>query len=138
MKKAHNTAITFADILECLLMNSAVDWLMSKFRTTFARNSKFHIRKTILCQFLDSIKIAGLLPFSTLLAMHSLFIIFICCFIGFPVFFGEFRFLLCMILVIASLLHLAFSQTEQKRMDKDNVLRTTMTLIRLAMVGYQV
>ena len=55
LKKAHNSAITFADILECLVMKSAVDWLMSKFRTTFARNSKFHIRKTILLQFRDSV-----------------------------------------------------------------------------------
>ena len=29
-------------------MTSAVDWLISKFGTNFARNSKFHIRITIL------------------------------------------------------------------------------------------
>ena len=37
-------------------MTSAVDWLISKFGTNFARNSKFHIRMTILCQFRDSVK----------------------------------------------------------------------------------
>ena len=36
-------------------MTSAVDWLMSKFGTKFARNSKFHIRMTILCQLRDSV-----------------------------------------------------------------------------------
>ena len=36
-------------------MTSAVDWLMSKFGTNFARNSKFHIRMTILCQLRDSV-----------------------------------------------------------------------------------
>ena len=36
-------------------MNSAVDWQMSKFGATFARNSKFHIRMTILCQLRDSV-----------------------------------------------------------------------------------
>ena len=36
-------------------MTSAVDWLISKFRTNFARNSNFHIRMTILCQLRDSV-----------------------------------------------------------------------------------
>ena len=36
-------------------MTSAVDWLMSKFGTNLARNSKFHIRMTILCQLRDSV-----------------------------------------------------------------------------------
>ena len=35
-------------------MTSAVDWLISKFKTNFARNSKFHIRMTILCQLWDT------------------------------------------------------------------------------------
>ena len=39
-------------------MTSAVDWLMSKFGTNFARNSKFHIRMTILCQLRDSVTLA--------------------------------------------------------------------------------
>ena len=36
-------------------MTSAVDWLMSKFGTNFARNSKFHIRMTVLCELRDSV-----------------------------------------------------------------------------------
>ena len=36
-------------------MTSAVDWLMSKFGTNFDRNSKFHIRMTILFQLRDSV-----------------------------------------------------------------------------------
>ena len=36
-------------------MISAVDWLISKFGTNIARNSKFHIRMTILCQLRDSV-----------------------------------------------------------------------------------
>ena len=36
-------------------MTSVVDWLISKFETNFARNSKFHIRMTILCQLWDSV-----------------------------------------------------------------------------------
>ena len=38
-----------------IVMTSAVDWLMSKVGTNFARNSKFHIRMTILCQLRDSV-----------------------------------------------------------------------------------
>ena len=37
-------------------MTSAVDWLMSKLN--FARNSKFHIRMTILYQLRDSVTLA--------------------------------------------------------------------------------
>ena len=36
-------------------MTSAVDWLMSKFGTNFARNSKIYIRMTFLCQLRDSV-----------------------------------------------------------------------------------
>ena len=36
-------------------MTYAVDWLMSKFGTNFARNSKFNIRMTISCQLRDSV-----------------------------------------------------------------------------------
>ena len=36
-------------------MPSAVDWLMAKFGTNFARNSKVHILMTILCQLRDSV-----------------------------------------------------------------------------------
>ena len=39
-------------------MTSAVDWLMSKFGINFARNSKFHIRMTILWQLRDSVTLA--------------------------------------------------------------------------------
>ena len=38
-----------------IVMTSAVDWLISKFGTNFARNSNFHIRMTILCQLRDSV-----------------------------------------------------------------------------------
>ena len=38
-----------------IVMTSADDWLISKFGTNFARNSKFHIRMTILCQLRDSV-----------------------------------------------------------------------------------
>ena len=38
-----------------MVITSAVDWLMSKFGTNFARNSKLHMRMTILCQLRDSV-----------------------------------------------------------------------------------
>ena len=44
-------------------MTSAVDWLISKFGTNFARNSKFHIRMTILCQLRDSVTPENFHPF---------------------------------------------------------------------------
>ena len=55
-------------------MISAVDWLMSKFGTDFARNSKFHIRMTILCQLRDSVTPALVFSFSvkTIFKTHAL------------------------------------------------------------------
>ena len=44
-------------------MTSAVDWLISMFRTNFPRNSKFRIRMTILCQLRDSVTPALKTPF---------------------------------------------------------------------------
>ena len=54
-------------------MTSAVEWLMSKFLTNFTRNSKFHIRMTILCQLRDSVKLALLNVFGVGVSSHILY-----------------------------------------------------------------
>lgn len=38
-----------------IVLASAVDWLLTKFGAIFVRNSKFHIRMAIWCQFRDSV-----------------------------------------------------------------------------------